>query len=104
MCGREIGNAYDTHAVAIKKDIGGVQTIVGHIPKKISSLCSIFLRRGGMILCEVNGHRRYSSDLPQGGLEVPCVLTFIAAEEKQKAKTKRIFESVLGMKPKESAE
>ena len=104
LCGREIGNAYDTHAVAIKKDIGGVQTIVGHIAKKISSLCSIFLRRGGMILCEVNGHRRYSSDLPQGGLEVPCVLTFVAAEEKEKAKTKCIFESVLGMKPKENAE
>ena len=104
LCEREIGNAHDTHAVAIKKDIGGVQTTVGHIAKTISSICSIFLRRGGTILCEVNGHRRYSSDLPQGGLEVPCVLTFVATEEKEKAKTMRIFESVLGMKPKDSAE
>lgn len=24
----------------------------------------------------MNGSRRYSSDLPQGGLEIPCVLTF----------------------------
>ena len=42
---REIGNANDTHAVAIKKDIGGVQTTVGHIAidtKKIYSLCSNF--------------------------------------------------------------
>lgn len=23
-----------------------------------------------------NGPRRYSADLPQGGLEIPCVLTF----------------------------
>ena len=104
LCKHEIGNAHDTHAVTIKKYIGGVQTTVWHIAKKISSLCSIFLRRGGTILCEVNGHRCYSSDLPQGGLEVPCVLTFVAAEEKEKAKTIRIFESVLGMKLIESAE
>ena len=29
--------------------------------------------------------------IPQGGLEVPCVLTFVAAEEKEKVKTKRIL-------------
>ena len=56
LCECEIGNAHDTHAVAIKKYIGGVQTTVGHIAKKISSLCSIFSRQGGTILCEVNGH------------------------------------------------
>ena len=42
---REIGNANDTHAMTIKKDIGGVQTTVGHIAidtKKIYSLCSNF--------------------------------------------------------------
>ena len=37
-------------------------------------------------------------------MEVPCVLTFVATEDKEKAKTMRIFKSVLGMKPKESAE
>ena len=35
-----------------------------------------FLRRGGTISCEITGRRKYSHDLPQGGLEVPCVLTF----------------------------
>ena len=29
----------------------------------------MFLRRGGSICCEVTGLRRYSSGLPQGGLE-----------------------------------
>ena len=27
-----------------------------------------------MIQCRVAGRRRYSADLPQGGLEIPCVL------------------------------
>ena len=31
---------------------------------------------GGSIECQINGNRRYSHDLPQGGLEIPCVLTF----------------------------
>ena len=45
LCECEIGNANDTHSVAIKKDIGGVQTTVGHIAidtKKIYSICSNF--------------------------------------------------------------
>lgn len=84
----EIGNVHDTHAVAIKKDhavaikkdISGKATTVGHIPRKISLICSIFIRCGGMILCTVNGHRHYSSDLLQDSLEVPCILTFVAKE------------------------
>ena len=36
----------------------------------------IHLRRNGSIQCRVTGQKRYSSDLPQGGLEVPCVYTF----------------------------
>ena len=32
LCEREVGNPHDTHAVAIKKDIAGEITTVGHIP------------------------------------------------------------------------
>ncbi len=32
--------------------------------------------RNGTIYCEVTGIRCYSGDLPQGGLEIPCKLTF----------------------------
>ena len=71
-CERETGNERDRYAVAIKKD----GTIIGHLPRKISRPCSLFLRRGNSITCRVTGHRRYSSDLPQGGLEIPCVLLF----------------------------
>ena len=35
---------------------------------------SLFLRRGGVVTCEVTGTRKPSTDLPQGGLEIPCLL------------------------------
>ena len=38
-------------------------------------LPSLF-KEGGNISFIVNGRRQYSSDLPQGGLEVPCCLIF----------------------------
>ena len=43
---------------------------VGHLPKKISKVCLLLLRRGGIVRCEVTGGRSYSNDLPQGGLEI----------------------------------
>ena len=70
-CIREVENYRDPFAVAVVRS--GV--IIGHVPRKISSVCSMFLRRGGTISCRVTGSRRYSEDLPQGGLEVPCTLT-----------------------------
>ena len=65
-------NSKDPFAVAVVKS----QVAVGHIPRKISSICSMFLRHGGTICCRVTGSRCYSQDLPQGGLEIPCMLTF----------------------------
>ena len=55
LCECEVGNAHDTHTVAVRKDIAGENTTVRHIPRKISSIC---LRCGGEIQCIVNGHRR----------------------------------------------
>ena len=54
-------NDADRYAVAVLKD----DTVVGHIPRKISQICSLFLARGGAIVCTPTGRRRYSSDLPQ---------------------------------------
>ena len=71
-CEKEPTNVSDRYAVAVIK--GGV--IIGHLPRKISKICSLFLRRGGSISCIVSGGRRYSADLPQGGLEIPCNLLF----------------------------
>ena len=69
-CMREVENYCNPFAVAVVKS--GV--IVGHVPRKILSVCWMFLGRGGTISCKVTGSRRYSEDLPQGELEVPCVL------------------------------
>lgn len=72
ICQRETGNLEDRYAVAVYKS----EEVVGHVPRKISSLCAAFLRRSGVITCTVQGNRRYSSDLVQGGMEVPCKYTF----------------------------
>ena len=90
-CEREVGNVHDTFAVSVKKD--GI--IVGHCPRKISSICSIFIRRGGSITCQVNGNRRYSQDLPQGGLKVPCILTFRTSKKAELDKTERLIRNAL---------
>ena len=83
-CAREPLNDSDRYAVAIIKH----SVIIGHLPRKISRVCSLFLCRGGSITCTVTGTRRYSADLPQGGLEVPCLLLFKAqAKEIQKLKS-----------------
>ena len=71
-CRRETDNYADPFAVAVIKS----ENIVGHVPRNISTVCSLFLRRGGSITCHVTGHRRYSRDLPQGGVEIPCTLVF----------------------------
>ena len=73
ICERESGNPSDLYAVAIKKGM----EVVGHVPRKMSAACSLFLRLGGVLHCEItDSHRRYSSDLPQGGLEIPCKFVF----------------------------
>ncbi len=73
-CQRETTNSKDGYAVAVIKD----GTIIGHVPRRISKLCLLFLRRGGTIQCTVKSRRRYSADLPQGGLEISCTLIFTA--------------------------
>jgi hypothetical protein len=79
----EPGDIHDLYAVAVKRPAD--DTTVGHNPRTMYTIlyyittCCLFLRRGS-INCEVTGSRQYSSDLLQGGLEVPCSLTFIETE------------------------
>ena len=56
---RELGNFHDPFSVALMKN----DVIVGHIPKKISSVCSIFLLCEGSIYLRVIGSRCYSRHL-----------------------------------------
>ena len=46
------GNPRDRYAVAVCK---AGDEIVGHLPKNISTMCSIFIRRSGIIYCTVLG-------------------------------------------------
>ena len=39
----EIGNSHYTHAVAVRKVIDGEEKTVGHVPRKISAICSLFI-------------------------------------------------------------
>jgi len=84
ICAREGDNACDHYAVAVLQH----DTIVGHLPRSISTVCSLFIRHGGSIQCIITDHRHYSRDLPQGRMEVPCKLQFLGNEnELQKLKS-----------------
>ena len=100
-CKREPGNPHDTHAVTVIKLMSGSNVTVGHLPRAILLICSIFIRHGGTIMSRVNGTRRYSSDIPQGGVEIPCVLTFLVKSFKEGNKTKQLLEGTLSLAPVE---
>jgi len=85
-CLREEGNPFDPFAVSVVR----TGDIIGHVPRRISAACSLFLRNGGSIQCTVTGSRRYSRDLVQGGLEVPCKLTF-KGEKRYVAKVEKLI-------------
>lgn len=72
-CRRDIRNVHDRYCVAVVNPMNNC--VVGHLPKKISIFLSLFLRRGGNLSCRVISNRRQRSvDLPQGGLEIPCLI------------------------------
>ena len=48
----------------------------------LSKLTFFFLRYDGKVSIKVNGPRRYSVDLIQGGLELPAEFTFQTSNEK----------------------
>ena len=62
VCAQDSGNPHDPYAVAIKK--GSV--VVGHMPRKISVVCSLFLH-AGTITATVTDSRQYSNDLRTTG-------------------------------------
>ena len=58
-CSREPTNESVRYAVAVIKE----GTTIGHLPRKIFKVCSVFLRSDGVISCKVTGLRRFSDDL-----------------------------------------
>ena len=78
LCDREPANVVDRYAVAAK------------MPGTGARRCSMFILQGGTIKATVIGRRRYLSDLVQGGLEIPCKLTF-CGEPKEIQKLRRVW-------------
>ena len=69
----------DKYAIAVKHD----EQTVGHVPKFLSKLTFFFfLQHGGKVIIKVNGPKRYSVDLKQGGMEVPAEFYFKTCNEK----------------------
>ena len=60
LCRSEPANPNDLYAVSVVR--GTDNTTVGHVPRKISAVCSLFLRKGGTIQCQVTERRRFSAD------------------------------------------
>ena len=87
---RETSNQHNPYAVVAVKDT----VIVGRVPRKISALCSPFLKQGGTLSCRVDGGRRYSVDLPQGELEIPCTLIFTTEEQSSIDKLRKLLKQV----------
>ena len=71
ICEREPHNIQDQYAVAVQKE---VESSLDIYQGSYQACVQSFLRLRGTINCTVTGGRRYSRDLPKGGLEVPCFL------------------------------
>ena len=53
------------------------EVTVGHVPREISKLCCLFMKKGRRLTCTVTGPRRRSTiPVTEGGLEVQCSLSF----------------------------
>ena len=72
-CIREPGNVrdpYHTYAVAVIKPESS--TIVGHVPRKLSAICSLFLRKGGSIF------RKWLANATNSAFSVQHALWFLS--------------------------
>ena len=71
----ELANVHHPFAIKVMK----AGSTVGYLLKKISSTFLLFIMNGGVILFKLsNPNRKYSKDLAQGGLKMPCVITLKA--------------------------
>ena len=69
-CIREPGKVRDPYAVAVTKPESLI--IVGHVPRKMSAICSLFLRKGGSII------RKWLANATNSAFSVQHSLWFIS--------------------------
>ena len=64
---------HDKYVIAL---INSESATVADLPKFMSKLAHFFVKHAGKIRCEITGSKRYSSNLEQGGLEIPAKTIF----------------------------
>ena len=79
-CKRESGNPRDRYAVAVCKG----DEIVGHVPRYISTLCSLFIRHGGIVYSIVLEGRRPSPRQDRDPLQTSLCREWRRVEEGKK--------------------
>ena len=72
-CEWEADNYADPFAVAVVQR----KNIVGHVPRKISTICSLLLRRGGSTTCVVTGSRHIREIYHKEELKYPASWFFV---------------------------
>ena len=70
---------HDKYAIAL---INSESVTVGHLPKFMSKLAQLFVKYARKIRCEITGSKKCSSDLEQGGLEIPAKIIFQNSNER----------------------
>lgn len=66
---RKPRNVHDIYAVEVMRK--------GWPPSEEDIICVFSISKvWGVITCKINGNRHYSAGIEQGGLEIPCKLTF----------------------------
>ena len=60
------------------------ETLVRHVPRKVSHFCTFFSKYGGILPTVVRKTKFQGSPLPKGGREIPITLCVIKAESREK--------------------
>ena len=74
MCEHEENNKYDLFAIKVCRPLD--RKIVGHLPIEISRITRFIIARGAIVEVLLTAAHYRRSPLVQGGLEIPCSLTF----------------------------
>ena len=74
MCEHEENNKYDLFAIKVCRPLD--RKIVGHLPIEISRITRFIIARGAIVEAQLTAAHYRRSPLVQGGLEIPCSLTF----------------------------
>ena len=68
---------------------------VGHIPKFLSKIMYFYIKNGGELLLKITSKRQFSTDLPQGGLELPALCIFKSTNSEAHSKFPGLVPKVL---------